>query len=161
MVTKWTIACDKRLHRLICYIHHGQSFILLAYVGDTADKIKLVLFVDASFAGDINDSKSAGGAFLILIGPNTFVPISWICKKQGQISHSSTEAEVISLDAGLRLEGIPAISLWDEIIEMFCPNAEQVVRTVSQDKACGNAVQTMEEILSNVDFVPPSLPSHK
>ena len=43
----------------------------------------------------------------------TFVPISWMCKKQTSVSHSSTESEIISLDAGLRLDGVPALDLWD------------------------------------------------
>ena len=41
-------------------------------------------------------------------GSQTFVSISWICKKQTSVSHSSTEAENISLDASLRMDGIPA-----------------------------------------------------
>ena len=36
-------------------------------------------------------------------GSHTFVPISWMCKKQTSVSHSSTESEIISLGAGLRL----------------------------------------------------------
>ena len=31
-----------------------------------------------------------------------FVPVSWMCKKQTSVSHSSTESEIIPLDAGLR-----------------------------------------------------------
>ena len=38
-------------------------------------------------------------------------------KKQGAVSHSSTEAEVIAMDAALRLEGLPALMLWDIVIE--------------------------------------------
>ena len=30
-----------------------------------------------------------------------------------------TEAEIISLDAGLRMDGIPALTLWDLVIEVF------------------------------------------
>ena len=41
----------------------------------------------------------------------TFVPISWMCKKQTAVSHSSAKSEIISLDAGLRMEGIPALQL--------------------------------------------------
>ena len=44
-------------------------------------------------------------------GSHAFVPISWMCKKQTSVSHSSTESEIISLDAGLRLYGIPALDL--------------------------------------------------
>ena len=40
-----------------------------------------------------------------------FVPIRWMCKKQTSVSHSSTEAEIISLDAGLRMDGISALDL--------------------------------------------------
>ena len=49
-------------------------------------------------------------------GSQTFVPISWMCKKQTSVSHSSTESEIISLDAGLRLDGISALDLWDLIV---------------------------------------------
>ena len=49
-------------------------------------------------------------------GSHTFVPISWMCKKQTSVSHSSTESEFISLDAGLRLDGVPALDLWDLIV---------------------------------------------
>ena len=34
---------------------------------------------------------------------------NWMCKKQTAVSHSSTESEIIPLDAGLRLDGILAL----------------------------------------------------
>ena len=37
-------------------------------------------------------------------------------KKQTSVSHRATESEIISLDAGLRLDGIPALDLWDLIV---------------------------------------------
>ena len=39
-----------------------------------------------------------------------------MCKKQTAVSRSSTESEIISLDAGLRLDGIPALDFWDLIV---------------------------------------------
>ena len=42
-----------------------------------------------------------------------------MCKKQTSGSHSSTEAELVSLDAGLRMDGIPARDLWNLVIENF------------------------------------------
>ena len=42
-----------------------------------------------------------------------------MCKKQTSVSHSSTESEIISLDAGLRLDGIPALDLWDLIVSVL------------------------------------------
>ena len=46
-------------------------------------------------------------------GSHTFVLKSWMCKKQTAVSHSSTESEIISLDTGLRLDGLLALELWD------------------------------------------------
>ena len=42
-----------------------------------------------------------------------------MCQKQSSVSHSSTEAAIISLNAGLRMDGIPALTLWDLVIEVF------------------------------------------
>ena len=60
--------------------------------------------------------KSTSNGTLSVFGCHTFVPNSWMCKKQTSVSHSSTESEIISLDAGLRLDGIPALDLWDLIV---------------------------------------------
>ena len=35
------------------------------------------------------------------------------------VSHSSTESEIISLDTGLRLDGLPALKLWDLIVSVL------------------------------------------
>ena len=43
--------------------------------------------------------------------------------------HSSTEAEVISLDAISRRDGIPALDLWDLVIEVFHSSPNQTNKT--------------------------------
>ena len=91
-------------------------------------------------------------------GSHTFVPISWMCKKQTSVSHSSTESEIISLDAGLRLDGIPALDLWDLIVLVLGNTTQNHDRTeqpvVCRDK---NHVQGqprgMFSVLNNVDLV--------
>ena len=90
---------------------------------------RLGLFQDSDFAGDLEDSKSTSGGVLCIFGSQTFVPISWMCKKQTSVSHSSTEAEVLSLDAGLRMDGIPAFDLWDLVIEVFHSSRNQNNKT--------------------------------
>ena len=116
--TKWTKACVKRLSRLISYIHHTCDYKQDCHVGNTA-KCRLELFQDSDFAGDLEDSKSTSGRALCVFGSHTFVPISWMCKTQTSVSHSSTESEIMSLDAGLRLDVIPALDLWDLIVFVF------------------------------------------
>ena len=103
-ITTWTKACDKRLSRLTSYIHHTCEYKQYCHVGNTAKQCRLALFQDSDFAGDHEDSKSTSGGTLCVFGSHTFVPINWMCKKQSSVSHSSTESEIISLDAGLRLD---------------------------------------------------------
>ena len=47
---------------------------------------------------------------------NTFVSI---CNEQTAVSHSSSGAEIISFDAGQRLEGIPVLVIWDTATNVF------------------------------------------
>ena len=116
---KCTKACDKRLNRSISYIHHTCEYKQYSHVGNTAKQCRLGLSQDSDFAGDLEDSKSTSGGTLCVFGSHTFVPISWMCKKQTSVSHSSTESEIISLDTGLRLDGLPALELWDLIVSVF------------------------------------------
>ena len=57
------------------------------------------------------DSKSTSGGMLCVFGDHKFVPISWAYKKHTSASHSSTQAEVISLDTGWRISGLVALTL--------------------------------------------------
>ena len=96
-ITKWTKACDKHLNRLISKIHHTSEYKQYCHVGNTAKQCRLGLFQDSDFAGDLEDSKSTSGGTLCIFGSHTFVPISWMCKKQTSVSHSSTESAILSL----------------------------------------------------------------
>ena len=115
MITEWNVACDKRLHRSSSYTRNTAPWQLVCFVGDEPQDCNIGQLSYAYFGGDLGDSKSTTGTFFCLIGPNTWVPLPWICKKQGAVLHSSTEAELISLGAGLRMEGTPALTLWSDI----------------------------------------------
>ena len=94
------------------------------------------LFQDSDFAGNLEDSKSTSGGILCIFGSHTFVPISWMCKKQTSVSHSATEVEVISPDEGLRMDGIPALDLRDLVIEVFhsSPNQTNKIKDVREPR---------------------------
>ena len=92
----------------------------------------------------------------------TFVPISWMCKKQTSVSHSSTESDIFSLDAGLRKDGLFALDLWDIAIEVLLSrnNTTRQGRQ-AQGNLCtaGNHSPTEKSErdvgqLSDVDYVP-------
>ena len=134
VITKWTKACDKRLARLISYIHHTYEFRQYCFVGNTAQQCRLGLFQDSNFAGDLEDSKSTSKGILCIFGSHTFVPTSWMCKIQTSVSHSSTEADIISLDAGSRMDGIPALDLWDSVIEVCHSSQNQSNKSKDQSR---------------------------
>ena len=62
-VTKWTGACDKRVARLISYIHNMSDYRQSCHVGDTAQHCRLGALQDSDFAGDFEDAKSTSGEF--------------------------------------------------------------------------------------------------
>ena len=83
-ITNWTKACDKRLARLISYIHHSNEYRQYCKVGNTAQQCRLGLFQDPDFAGDLEESKSTSGGFLCIFGSHTFLPISWMYRNRLQ-----------------------------------------------------------------------------
>ena len=76
-ITKWTRACDKRLARLISYVHHTSEFKQYCHVGSNAQQCKLGLFQDSDFAGDLEDSESTSVESYSFFGSHTFVPKRW------------------------------------------------------------------------------------
>ena len=87
-------------------------------------------------------------------------PISGKCKKQTALSHSSTESEIISLDTGLRLKGLPALELWDLIVSVFGSLSQFSDRTgrpvdVKRNQKSQGEINVME----NIDSVPSNVQS--
>ena len=68
MVAKWTKACDRKLHRLVSYLHHHQHISPENFVGDYPEDLTLACYNDADFVGDLVGSKSTSGCHLALVG---------------------------------------------------------------------------------------------
>ena len=86
-----------------------------------------------------------------------------MCKKQTSVSHSSTESEIISLDASLRMDGLPALDLWDLVIEVLGTTPRKPKQTQACTRETGVKTQSTPKIkqmlgqnvdLSNIDQVP-------
>ena len=150
----------KRLNRLISYIHHTCEYKQYCYVGSTAKQCRLGLYQDSDFAGDLEDSKSTSGGTLCILRSHTFVPISWMCKKQTAVSHNSTESEIISLDAGLRLDGLPALEMWDLIVSVL-GNMTQTTERTGRPVIIDRSQRSPGKIhaLNNIDCVHPNVQS--
>ena len=76
-----------------------------------------------------------------------------MCMKQTTVSHSSTESDIIFLDAGLRLDGIPALDLWDLIVAVVHGNMYQSYR--ARRDLCTNAreVRTVRHTLQKLNLM--------
>ena len=85
-----------------------------------------------------------------------------MCKKQTSVSHSSTESEIICLDAGLRLDRTPALDLWKLIVSVLgntIQTTERPGRPVIIDKS--QRCQGKTNVLSSVDFAPSNVQSSR
>ena len=128
-ITKWTKACDKRLNRLISYIHHTCKYKQYCYVGNTAKHADWDFFKTPILREISRIQNLLRVEHCAFFGSHTLIPTSWMCKTQTSVSHSSTESEIISLDAGLRLDGIPALVLWDLIVSVLGNTTQNHDRT--------------------------------
>ena len=116
MVTKWSKECDRRLHKLMAYLEYSADWEMVGYVGDPPEDLNVDLFADADFAGCADSQRSTSGVFLALIGPNSFFPLGALSKRQGCVSTSTPEAEVVAAQYAVQKMGIPSLSLWELLL---------------------------------------------
>ena len=106
-ITKWTKACDKRLNRLISYVHHTCEYKQYCHVGNTAKQSRLGLFQNSDFAADHEDSKSISGGTLCAFSEVIDLFLSVGCVRN-KLQFRTVQQNLISSlsDAGLRLDGL-------------------------------------------------------
>ena len=84
-----------------------------------------------------------------------------MCKKQTAVSHSSTESEIISLDTGLRLDGLPVLELWDLIVSVFGSVSQISDRSGQPDSVVKkhHKSQRRIDVMEDIDSVPSNVQS--
>ena len=84
-----------------------------------------------------------------------------MCLKQIAVSHSSTESEIISLDTGLRLDGLPALELWDLIVSVLGNSSGISDRTVKPESDVHKRHKSHNKIdaIQDIDSVPSNVQS--
>ena len=84
-------------------------------------------------------------------------------KKQTSVSHSSTESEIISLDTGLRFDGLLALDLWDLIVFVIVntiqtpDRSEQPVVNGDKDHGPNKRSQGLINVWNNIVCVPSNV----
>ena len=109
------------------YIRATLKHSLGSFCGDPPELLKLIVYCGADFAGDTRASKSTSGCYIALVGPNAFMPLSSLCKKQTVVSHSSTESEIIAMEVALCSE---VIHILPETNKCAHDTNEQMPRTM-------------------------------
>ena len=64
------------------------------------------------------------------------------------------------MDAGLRMEGILALVLWDQLLEVLAPKASSRIKSQLPEKVGGwSHPRAALEMLEDIDHVPPTYPT--
>ena len=98
-VNKWTSNDDARLHHLMCYGKSTLDKRTIGRVGDSIADLGCGLWIPHACSRKASSIPIAGGS-----------------KRQGCVSHSTPEAEIVAADMTLRNYGIPPISFWQVLI---------------------------------------------
>ena len=121
-ITRWDSSCDRRLHRLMSYVHSSLHKRLVGWVGDPLADLQPHVFCDADLAGCADTQRSTTGVYHCVRGAHSSFPIAAVSKRQGSVSHSTPEAELVALDHGLRNVALPSMEVW----EVLLPHARLV-----------------------------------
>ena len=62
-LTRWNEDDDRKLHHMMSYMNNRVDDVLIGFVADPPELLKLPLYSDADFAGDRRDYKARQGCF--------------------------------------------------------------------------------------------------
>ena len=126
-VTQWSKFEDRQIHRCVAYLNSNQDILLKGSVSHYGD-MKLNVFTDADFAGDVHSAKSTSGLWIEVSTNDSYTcPLYWQSKRQGSVARSTTEAELIAMANGLFGE----VYNLQEFIQQLCHTELEV--TFRQD----------------------------
>ena len=66
-LTKWTEECDKRLHKLMCWINSSLDYRMVGWVGaeETLESINPHLYADSDLGGCLRTQRSTSGVYQV------------------------------------------------------------------------------------------------
>ena len=103
----------------MCYVNSSLSKRMVGWVGDDFKELSVSLFADADFAGCSQPMRSTSGSHMHIQGSHTRFPLSGGSKRQGCVSLSTPEAEIVAADTTLRTMGIPSLKEKGDTIWKF------------------------------------------
>jgi hypothetical protein len=86
-LTKWNEQTDKRLQRLMSYIHHSYSYRMYAYMGAGQQVFSLDVYSDSDYASFAETQRSTTGYILFLSGKGTYPSLFLSFPRDKALSH--------------------------------------------------------------------------
>ena len=90
---------------------------MIVWVGNDMKDLSIALYADADFAGCAQSLRSTSGSHMHIQGKRTRFPLAGGSKRQGCVSHSTPEAEIVAADVTLQTMGLPALSMWETLTD--------------------------------------------
>ena len=117
-ITRWTRADDRAVDRLYSYINTTEKFVLTGSLKvGCADSLFIKNFPDADLAGCADTARSTSGMWIeVCDGEGHSFPIEWASKLQTVVSHSTPEAELVSMSRSLREFALPIQGMWSVLL---------------------------------------------
>lgn len=128
-VTRWTVASDMKLFRIVAYLETTRDASLEWHFGYGAspDTLHLYAQVDADHAGGEISCKSTGGELLWLCGTDAngnatmWALVEWHCRRQGQFSSSTAESELCAAHGMITKTLLPTASVLEQLLHRDIP----------------------------------------
>ena len=136
-ITKWTRACDKRLARLISCIHHTCEFKQYCHVGSTEQQCRLCVYSGLGFCRRSTRLKINIRWTLVYIR-KSHVRCNKLDVQETDFSFTQFHRSRNNFSrCRFTLEWIPALDLWDLVIEV-CHSSPNGLNN-SKDQVRGNS----------------------
>ena len=132
-VSKWSVACDRVLTRVMAYLFTHPD-VGLEFVGDSRDLdyLESVTFEDSDHGGHKADSRSVSGAASMILGRHlTRALIAWFAIKQTVTAVSTGDAEIAAASVALRRLALPISGILEDAIGI--PNQVTIVVKLKGD----------------------------
>ena len=85
-------------------------------MGEDQPTFTMYIYSDSDYASCTQTQRSTTGSVILLRGgEETSVPISFMSKRQGSVSRSTPEAEIVAMDMTIRILTLPVLCLVEEI----------------------------------------------
>ena len=123
------------------------------HVDNTAQHCLSCLFQDSDFVGEFEDSKSSSGGSCVYSEVEHMSFSVGCAKSKHQYPTVLQNLKSFRLDAGQRMDGLPALDLWDVVIE--------VLRSITNTKKSTTPVPgdwRRTEIRSNKNMISHPIP---